>query len=108
MRITFKTEGGIAFFPGLAQPFSFDSSQLSKKDAKTLQKLIENAGFFELPTAVGQMALTAADMQSQSLTIEDGSKSHTVKLVSDASPEVQALFEGVQTFVNKLRAKSQG
>ncbi len=105
MRITFKTDGGFAFFPGLAQPFTFESSQLGKKDAKTLQSLIEKACFFELPTSVGQVALTAADMQQQILTIEDESKSHTVKLVSDASPEVQALFDHVQTLVTKLRAK---
>ncbi len=107
MRITFKTDGGIAFFPGLAQPFTFESDQLSKKDAKTLQSLIEKAHFFELPTSVGQIALTAADMQQQTLTIEDGKKTHTVKLMSDASEDVQALFEGVQILVTKLRAKQQ-
>jgi hypothetical protein len=39
------------------------------------------------------------------LTIEDGAKSKTVKLVSDASEDVQALFDGVQEIVTKLRAK---
>jgi len=105
MRITFKTDGGFAFFPGLAQPFTFESSQLGKKDAKTLQSLIEEANFFELPTSVGQAALTAADMQQQVLTIEDGTNKHTVKLVSEASTEVHALFSFVQDLVTKLRAK---
>jgi uncharacterized membrane-anchored protein len=105
MRITFKTDGGLAFFPGLAQPFVFDSSQLEKRDAKTLQRLIDKAEFFELPTMIGQTLQGAADMQTQTLTIEDGAKSKTVKLVSDASEDVQALFDGVQEIVTKLRAK---
>jgi len=105
MRITFKTEGGIAYFPGLAKPYVFDSADLGKKDAKTLQTLIENANFFALPATIGKTAPGAADMQQQTLTIEDGAKSKTVKLVSAPSPEVQALFEGVQTLVTKLRAK---
>ncbi len=105
MRITFKTDGGLAFFPGLAKPFVFDSSQLGKKDAQTLQRLVEKAHFFDLPTSVGEIALTATDMQSQTLTIEDGTKAHTVKLMSDASEDVQALFDGVQEIVTKLRTK---
>ena len=107
MRITFKTEGGIAYFPGLAKPFAFDSSQLGKKDAHALQSLIENANFFALPATIGKAAPGAADMQQQTLSVEDGAKTHSVKLVSGASPEVQALFDGVQALVTKLRAKSQ-
>ena len=105
MRITFKTEGGIAFFPGLAKPFVFDSSQLAKKDAKVLQGLVDAAKFFALPATIGKTAPGAADMQQQTLTIEDGTKTHTVKLVSEPSAEVQALFERVQDLVTRLRTQ---
>ena len=105
MRITFKTEGGFAYFPGLAKPFAFETNDLRKNDAKKLQNLIDKAEFFALPTTIGKVPAGAADMQQQTLTIEDGSKAHTVKLVSDASSEVQALFEGVQDLVTKLRSK---
>lgn len=103
MRITFKTDGGVAYFPGLAKPFVFESSQLGKKDAKSLQSLIENANFFALPATIGKAAAQSADMQQYTLTIEDGKKANTVKLVNDASPEVQALFDQVRTLVTKLR-----
>ena len=105
MRITFKIEGGFATFPGLAKPFAFDISDLSKKDAKTLQNLIDKAEFFALPASIGKVPPGTADMQQQTLTVEDGSKTHTVKMVSDASSEVQALFECVQSLVTKLRTK---
>jgi len=105
MRITFKTDGGLAFFPGLAKPFDFDSSQLGKKDAQTLQNLVDEAQFFKLPATIGKTAPGAADMQTQTLTIENGEQSNTVKLVSDASPEVQALFDQVQELVSKLRTR---
>lgn len=105
MRITFKTDGGLAFFPGLAQPFVFEDSRLGKKDAQNLQRLIDKAGFFELPSMIGRTLPGAADMQTQTLTIEDGAKSKTVRLVSDASEDVQALFDGIQEIVTKLRAK---
>ena len=105
MRITFKTQGGFAYFPGLAKPFVFDTSDLRKNEVKTLQNLIDKAEFFALPTTIGKVRAGAADMQQQTMTIEDGNKAHTVKLVSEAAPEVQALFEGVQNLVTKLRAK---
>ena len=105
MRITFKTEGGFAYFPGLAKPFAFDINDLSKKDVKKLQNLIDKAEFFALPATIGKVPSGAADMQQQTLTIEDGSKTHTVKMVSDASSDVQALFECVQSLVTKLRTK---
>ncbi len=103
MRITFKTDGGVAYFPGLAKPFVFESDQLGKKDAKSLQSLIENANFFALPTTIGKAAAQSADMQHYTLTIEDGKKANTVKLVNNASPEVQALFDQVRSLVTKLR-----
>lgn len=106
MRITFKTDGGLAFFPGLAKPFVLDTQKLGKSDAKKLQSLIDQADFFSLPGTIGQVPLGAADMQQRTMTVEDGEKSHTVKLVSDASPEVQALFEGVNALIVKLNAKS--
>ena len=107
MRVTFKTDGGLAFFPGLAKPFVLDSDKLGKSDAKNLHHLVEKADFFSLPPTIGQMPLGAADMQQQTMTVEDGNKSHTVKLVSNPSAEVQALFEGVNAMCIKLNAKQR-
>ncbi len=80
MRIQFKTEGGIAYFPGLAEPITFESSQLSPEDASELKRLLGAARFFDLPKKVGAPPRGAADYQTYTVTIEAGGRSHTVHM----------------------------
>ena len=108
MRFSFKTEGGIAYFPGLAKPFVFESRDLSKADAKALHALVKAAHFFTLPASINKPAPGAADMQRYTLTIEDDDRTHTVQCIEGTGPdEVQTLFERVQILVTELRANRQ-
>ena len=49
MRVEFTTEGGIAYFPGLSRPVVIDTDNLSEPDAAELQRLLDDADFFERP-----------------------------------------------------------
>src|SRR5438105_4362548 len=80
MRITFKTEGGLAHFPGLAQPMTLDSADLAPEDASTLSRLVDAARFFEQAPQVG--ATRGADLRLYTLRVEDGPRSHEIR-VSD-------------------------
>jgi hypothetical protein len=77
MRVRLQTSGGIAFFPGLATPRTVDVDTLDGKTRETLAQLIRDADFFNLapqpPARPG-----AADHYTYRITIEDGSRRHTV------------------------------
>lgn len=80
MRVTFTTEGGIAFFPGLSRPMVVDSTQLSNADANQLQNLVEQADFFTRSDAAQAVLKGAADYQHYTITIEDDQLCHTIRL----------------------------
>ncbi|MEN3339948.1 MAG: hypothetical protein V7647_3624 [Acidobacteriota bacterium] len=92
MHVRFRVTGGIAAFPGLTAPRTIDVAALGADVRHALERSIEAAHFFELP---GRLPPTpgAADYQSYEITVEDGSRQHTV-VVSDpvADPALRALI----------------
>ncbi len=99
MRIQFKTEGGIAHLPGLSEPVTIDTDELPAEGAKELERLIEAANFFELPST-SDPAPGAADYQQYTISVTTPSRSHEVRLTDPIeNPRVQEL-------VNHLRAKT--
>jgi hypothetical protein len=109
MRIEFTQTGGIAYFPGLNKPVTIEVDQLDKNEAEELKRLVEATGFFDLPTTVGAPAPGAADYQHYILTIEDGGRRHTVRiLVPVENPMLQELVQAVQKHVKAARAAGRG
>ena len=49
MRVRFKMDGGFVYLPARSEPTTIDTDDLPAEEAKELQRLIEAAGFFELP-----------------------------------------------------------
>ncbi|MGH9357060.1 MAG: protealysin inhibitor emfourin, partial [Terriglobia bacterium] len=41
MKVEFKVEGGVAFFPGLANPCTVDTGELAEEEADELVRLIQ-------------------------------------------------------------------
>ncbi len=102
MRVQFKTEGGIAYFPGLAQPVIFDSTRLSPEDAAELKRLIDRVRFFDLPRQVGIPPRGAADYYTYTVTVEEDGRSHTVQMTDFVQePELKELLG----LLKKLRAQ---
>jgi len=101
MRIQFKTEGGIAYFPGLAQPVTFESDQLTPGDAAELKRLVDAVRFFDLPKQVGAPPRGAADYQTYTVIIEEGGRSHTVHM-TDFIKETE-----IKHLLNFLKEKSR-
>jgi hypothetical protein len=96
MRIRFKESGGMAFFPGLNQAVTLDSDQMTEEEAGRLKQLVDAARFFERPANVGSPQPGAADYKEYSITIEEGEKSHTVRLVD---PVEDAGMSALLTFI---------
>jgi hypothetical protein len=92
MLVRFRTTGGIAAFPGLGAPRTIDVDALGPKVRTSLERILEQARFFELPARL-PTTRGSADYQSYEITVEDAGRTHTV-VASDpvADPALQALI----------------
>ena len=108
-QITYQSDPqGGAFFPGLAKPVVIDLASLDLEEAARLQALVEDARFFELPPEVGVPKAGAADFQCDTITIDDGTATHTVRaLVPIDDPALRALFDAVKAHVKAIRAAAR-
>jgi len=94
MRIEFKTEGGLAFFPGLLRPAVIDSHDLSAAEAAELERLLDSARFFELPEDSRALHRGAADYRQYTIIVENGDRRHTVRLADPVeNRQLQALLD---------------
>lgn len=107
MRIQFKLEGGVAHFPGLSQPITIDSDELPEEEADRLERLVNAAHFFDLPSVTSPPLRGAADYRRYTITVEDSQRRHTVQLVDPIQdPDVQALLTYLQAKMKALRKGS--
>jgi hypothetical protein len=97
MRVRLQTSGGIAFFPGLAAPRTIEVDTLDEKTRETLTKLIRDVDFFNLrPEAATRPG--AADHCTYQITVEDGSRHHTVSVCDPVtSAPLQQLIDILRT-----------
>jgi|SRR5882672_2618186 len=94
-RVSFQVSGGLAFFPGLAAPRTIDLDTLPEPTRREVTSLIEESRFFSVPSPV--LPPGAADCQTYRITIQDGTRRHTI-VVSDPvmSEPLQRLIELLQ------------
>jgi len=94
MRVQFKIDGGLAYFPGLSKPRVIDSADMPAAEADRLRQLIADASFFQQPAAARALPKGAADHQQYTITIEDGRRRRTVRLSDPiGDPKLHALVE---------------
>ncbi|MGE5602421.1 MAG: protealysin inhibitor emfourin [Nitrososphaerales archaeon] len=89
MKITLKQTGGFAFIPGLNAPVTIDTQDIDSEVACELESLVRDSDFFEKSSST-HVARGAADYRTYTLTVQDGSRVHTVKLtdpIADADLE---------------------
>jgi hypothetical protein len=104
VKIDFKKEGGIAFFPGLSRAETLEDDRLDRAEAAEIKRLAEAARFFELPATVGEPAPGAADYQYVTLSIEDGARRHQVRvLIPPQDPALGELLKKVHQLVKAAR-----
>ena len=80
--ITFERSGG---FAGNEIDFDLKLESLSENEAKRMQKMIDNADFFNIPTDIEQSA--APDQFLYRITVDDGNKYHTVRCTDATMPK---------------------
>jgi hypothetical protein len=98
VRIQFKMEGGIAYFPSLNKPITLDSDTLPKQECDELKRLVNAIRFFDLPTRMSSLSTGAADYRQYTITVENEGKQHTVHLTDPIEdPNLQALLTYLKT-----------
>lgn len=83
MRIEFVRSGG---FAGVRLAATIDTTRLSPGQADDLEKLIQNAGFFDLPEKVTGDA-KARDLYQYRITVTSTRGAHSVLASEDAVPD---------------------
>jgi hypothetical protein len=93
MRVRFKMDGGFVYLPARSEPTTIDTDDLPAEEAEELERLIEAAGFFELPETASPPR-GAADYLRYTISVTTPDRSHTVQLTDPIEdPHVQALVE---------------
>ena len=83
MRIQFETLGGFAYIPGLQRQLHIDTERLTRPQAGEIESMVRAAHFFDQSDSICPPG--AADYRSYRITVEDGEKSHTVRVVESAA-----------------------
>lgn len=106
MRIHFKMEGGIAFFPGLSKPLIIESNQLSKDEDRELRRLIDAARFFDQPGIINTPPPGARDYYRYTITVEEAGKRHTIEMVDPIEdPDLARLVTFLKAKMREVRRK---
>jgi len=80
MKLTFKMSGGFAYIPALSKPVIIDTDQIDPEVADQLRSLVQESRFFDYPEIIHNLSKGAADYLTYTITIEDGSRVHTLQL----------------------------
>jgi hypothetical protein len=105
MRIEFKSEGGLAYFPGLDTPVTIDSDDLPEDEAGELQQLLKTTRFFELPKQLGKISPKAADYKRYKVTVENEEGRHAVQMTDMIDdPHLQKLLAFLKTKAAQARS----
>jgi hypothetical protein len=98
MRVQFKIEGGLAYFPGLSKPRVIDTAELPAAEADRLRRLVDAADLFQQPAAARALPKGAADYRQYTITVEDGRRRRTIQLADPiTNPDLEALVEYLRT-----------
>ena len=107
MRIRIQSDGGVGYFPGLAEPVIIDTARLPADEGAHLESMVGAAGFFGRPRTVGDPVPAGADLRHHTITVEDdGGRSHTVEVTEPVDdPTLQALITALRGAVAAARER---
>lgn len=104
MHIDFRIDGGIAAFPGLAQPVRIDCAELPERDAARLRDLVRKADFFGV--AAPAAAAPVNDARAYTIVVDDGVQCRTLTLAEPiADAPMRELVAELRLRANAVRAR---
>ncbi|GHO47935.1 protealysin inhibitor emfourin [Ktedonospora formicarum] len=101
MKVTLRTEGGLAYFPGLTRPRVLDSTALTSQEAHELEHLLANAHIFDRSNMV-KIPSQGADRKRYTLMIDDGTCQYTLRVCDPVQDQhVQELLAFLNRHLNE-------
>lgn len=102
MRIEFERSGGVA---GLRLSATIESDSLPNQEADDLCKLVEDAGFFDLPADITSPK-AQPDQFVYAVTVETEARRHTVRVDDSTAPaRLQPLLDWLSRAVRRSRRR---
>lgn len=114
MRVTIKTEGGAAHFPGLARPVEIDTEDLAPDEARQLEGALHAAGLLDRhldEDLDGRRDAHASgtnvrDARCHTVTVERGGERRTTRVCDPiASPEVSSVISLLERHRRRVLAR---
>lgn len=110
MRVTFKTEGGVAHFPGLARPVRIDTEDLPPGEARELEEGLRAAGLLgEDPDDrrdAGASAENLPDARCHTITVERDDERRSTRVCDPvASPKMGSLISLLERHRRRVLAR---
>ena len=110
MRVTFKTEGGVAHFPGLARPVRIDTQDLPPGEARDLKEALRDAGLLgedlDDRRHAGASAENVPDARCHTITVERDDVRRSIKVCDPvASPEMGSLISLLERHRRRVLAR---
>jgi hypothetical protein len=102
MKITLNVSGGFAPVPALNRSFLADTAKVDPQIARELESLVRQARFFDQPAQLNTAAPGAADYRTYAITVQDGSRTHTVELTD---PITDAAFERLVSRIQSVAGR---
>ncbi|MBO9699518.1 MAG: hypothetical protein J7604_04865 [Sporocytophaga sp.] len=100
MLIEFKSDGGIAYFPGLNRSKLINTDSLNNEDSMKVKELVQKCRFFSI--SYNEVPQRGADRKTYTITITDGDNKNTIRVSDPVEDEALAELIG---FLNKLSKK---
>jgi hypothetical protein len=93
MRVQFKIDGGFVYLPARSEPVTVDTDELPEAEAAELERLVDAAGFSELPET-SPHTRGAPDGFRYTISVTRRGHTHTVQLTDPIEdPDLQALVK---------------
>ena len=108
MRVTFKTEGGLAHFPGLARPVQIDTGDLPPDEARRLEESVRASGLLDGCPRDDPSGTRTRDARCHTITVEqDGHSSQTRVCDPVRSPEIGSLISLLEGHRRRVLTKAR-
>jgi hypothetical protein len=102
VRIDFHIEGGLAAFPGLAQPVTIHCDRLPASERAHVRDLVQRADFFAIPQP--DSAPTSADARAYRIAIDDDGRCRTMTVREPiADPALRDLVDALRDKASDVR-----
>lgn len=105
MKISFNTEGGFGYFPGLNKSFEINSESLPKEEAEKLENLISEITASSSSIKTTELT-TGADLKKYKIIVENNNLYFTINASDkDINLKVKSLISYLRKKQNESHSK---